>query len=1018
MTGFDLDLQVGEIRLSFDEAVNVSTLDLTQFTLQSAFDGGESYTLTGGTGLATTADLREHLFALLLTDKREIKLLPTLASDSPTTFASITSGLIEDVSGNAVVAVSSSSAQHAAQFDADGERPEIASFDLDMNYNETHALVHFEFTDVIVLDEFDASQMHITASPGALVDGQLFLRLEEGEVLTPDGYSLTMILTKATTDSLKQRAGLAVDRDSTFITFTQNFIGDERGLKVVAVTPANAQQVRNFTGDTTRPHLLSFDLDMDAGTILLEFSETMNASSLVQSALVLQGTDDGNYSFVVTQGVQTLDDTTTISLGFSTFDTSNSATMNAIKKDMHLATKPSTTFVSHSQWLVADMQGNLVVPIVSGNGLAVRTFTPDTTDPELTSFDLDMDAGVLDFTFSETVKVSTFQPTEIVLQNTASDADSGHTDVRLSGGTVSTDDSTMVRVWITDYDLNLLKQRPLLADVDSRVFVSFASQLVSDMNLLNLSYHWVGPSERINPVVAVPAQSALAVSSYVPDSTQPQLIAAALDMDAAVLSLTFDETMFAASVDPTAVTLFGGVNASGQSYRLTGGAVSQVDWTNITIALTWEDANEIKARSQLAVSLETTFVHMDANGAVDMFNNGLVAAAIAAYDFAADVTEPYITGAALDLTAETLHLNFSEHVNASSVVVAAITLQGAADVAAAAGAVRTLTEGTVSQPARSEIVIALQLADLNRIKQLDGLATSASNTFLQFGADLLADAAGNRVVEHAATAAFQATDFERDATAPVLTGFSLSVNETGRLELSFSETVRVNTLNLSSIQVQLEASGDTTRHQLGASRQSHASSSVGHGDSNVVVVDLGYGDLEGIKGRPALAMDEASTFLAMTSGAIADMAGNAVVAIATGAALQAAQLVPDTTVPRLLSLDLDLNSGLRGVLRLTFSEVMSLSSFDVTQATLYDDAAGVGASVTLTGGDVRVLEAVYYDVISVNLTLFDTTAIKSIDSLCASAASCFISFSQDLVSDTRQPGSGHLLLCWPWPGLI
>ena len=40
------------------------------------------------------------------------------------------------------------------------------------------------------------------------------------------------------------------------------------------------------------------------------------------------------------------------------------------------------------------------------SGLAVSQYTFDTTKPELDSFDMDMDAGILTLTFSETVDVS------------------------------------------------------------------------------------------------------------------------------------------------------------------------------------------------------------------------------------------------------------------------------------------------------------------------------------------------------------------------------------------------------------------------------------------------------------------------------------------------------------------------------------------------------------------------------------------------------------------------------------
>ena len=63
-----------------------------------------------------------------------------------------------------------------------------------------------------------------------------------------------------------------------------------------------------------------------------------------------------------------------------------------------------------------DTSGNPVLAQAPENAILITTLIPDTTNIRLTAFALDMNSGVLTLWFSETVQLSTFNPTRLTLQ--------------------------------------------------------------------------------------------------------------------------------------------------------------------------------------------------------------------------------------------------------------------------------------------------------------------------------------------------------------------------------------------------------------------------------------------------------------------------------------------------------------------------------------------------------------------------------------------------------------------------
>ena len=150
------------------------------------------------------------------------------------------------------------------------------------------------------------------------------------------------------------------------------------------------RMVDNVIGDITRPELISFDLDLSQNELTLAFSEPVDASTFDPSAAVIQSTSSSpTESLTLT--------TQSMAQG------SNAATMvvelnedaNLLKAMSLLATSTHNTYLSFSQMLIQDLFGNPIVQIDQSSAIAVSSYTPDSVSPEVVSFDLDLDTGVL-----------------------------------------------------------------------------------------------------------------------------------------------------------------------------------------------------------------------------------------------------------------------------------------------------------------------------------------------------------------------------------------------------------------------------------------------------------------------------------------------------------------------------------------------------------------------------------------------------------------------------------------------
>ena len=289
-------------------------------------------------------------------------------------------------------------------------------------------------------------------------------------------------------NAIKKLTGLATSSDDTWIRNDLNAFHDMTGNLLPAILDGAAIKVAQFVADVTPPLLWSFSFNMLSGSppasILLQFSETVNASSFLPQSITIQNSiSSPTRSYTLSSSssfTHVVDDTIRVTLTTVDLqaikDLSNIGHAGALGSG--LARGLSTTFISLSAGSVYDMAGNPAVAISSSRSLQAVAYTADITPPIISAFSLDMNLGILSLTFSKTVQTTSFNITAVALQNNPVTPTIGYT---LAATTTFTLNGVVLTITIGSNDLNSIKSNWPLASSLQTTSISASQNFVEDL---------------------------------------------------------------------------------------------------------------------------------------------------------------------------------------------------------------------------------------------------------------------------------------------------------------------------------------------------------------------------------------------------------------------------------------------------------------------------------------------------------------------------------------------------------
>ena len=962
LVSFSLDMNTGQVGLTFSDAVNIATFDVTSVSLQGTKwrVATQWYSLTSNSYTLSSSGFTATVF-VGGTDLNRVKQIRSLAKNMSSSYLTASAMLAQGFNGLNLVAVVDGKALLASSYVPDTTSPSLSNFTLDMNTGQ----LFLTFSEVVDILTLNASQISLQGSLSSSRPRPLtgFLSVVPSDA----DYRFAVQLTSANLNTIKQDPMLATSASNTFITMAMGTVLDMASNPVVPVLNGAALKTTGFTMDTTSPTLQSFALNLNTNSLQLTFSETVNASafSITGVTLVNQASQPTS-SWTLNSSVPTTYVSNIVNITLSMSD------LNGIKASGTLATSISNTFITVQPWTVADMSGNSITLITSTSALQASTYVADTTPPQLVSFGLDVGLGVLYLSFSETVRGSSFDPTQLTVQGTST----GGASVPLTGGMWVFQNYSSVTLSLTSADLNKMKVASSgLAKSQTNTFIALTSATIRDTAGIS--------------VVSIPSLSAKQASFYVADTVPPQLLSFSLDLNARNLYLTFDETVSVATLVIQGIGLQDNASNSLHVVHLgaLGTTVTNINYTVAIIGLASVDFNTITFAFPLASIQNDTYITLDPGTIKDTSGNPNVVIqptnALRVSTLIRNAQSPTLQSFDFDLNLGTLTFTFSESVNGSSFLPTQVTLQSSSS-----GPQQTMTlrGGFVSQSQTmsTSVVVDLLRGDLNAIKAIPGLASQPGNTFVSITPAAVKGMSGNPVVQVPMTSALQVSMFTVDSTGPALLSFDLDFNS-GVLTLHFNEPVNFSALSAVAVTLSSASNqGVAASYVLTA-----ASASLDAGlltDGRILV---GNGDLNVLKQRRVCTT--AMCHLDATGSLVGDSSGNP----NYPASLNVTLYTPDTTPPQVMSfVQFDMDAG---TFTLQFTETVSVSSMVFSQVAFQNDYTNSSYAFTFT--QLALVSPGNAVVIALQIGTYDLNRLKLVGDVCDIKSHCWIRITSGFISD-------------------
>lgn len=437
LDSFEANFESRMLTLHFDEPIVIDTFNASALTLQerSFVADGQSYRLTSNSRAiqrgATSSSTQTIVLLLGDDDYARINLKIRLAKSEDSSRLQMQSFAAEDIAGNRVQQVFDGQTLTPSIYIPDSTLPEVSRFWI----NVDSSLLTINFTEPVAFGSLDASKFIIDDGNSTAfrfsdetTDRTLArsdLRLKYDDLVSiirstgDDGWedgdyygaasTLSISISNYDLNAIKALESLATSVDTVFLSADDGAISDMSGNPSAA---ASARACILYSADVTRPKLEAFDLNLEYGILLLDFSETVSASIqpsaiqlMVSNSIYEAGVVRLSYEEVeVTRGSKGEANMLTVHLG--------NANLNRLKL-AGIGVKKA--FISMDSNFVSDQVGLPVVrissaDIVGGNPMAARIVLPDTTPPWLVRGTYSTQRRSLHLFYNEPVPASKVRP--------------------------------------------------------------------------------------------------------------------------------------------------------------------------------------------------------------------------------------------------------------------------------------------------------------------------------------------------------------------------------------------------------------------------------------------------------------------------------------------------------------------------------------------------------------------------------------------------------------------------------
>ena len=1019
LVAFDLDLSNETLTLEFNDVVrsaSLNTFGITLFsqsrsnstnyqmvynatninpTILAPADAARDYYITVSLlgapppGLAAPNDDYKVTFNIEKRDLDRIKLLTNLATSSSNTYIVITEYVILDVFDRNVIA--SLEFFKVRAFYPDVVRPNLVAFSL----NLTSSIVLLSFDEP--MNPMSIIVSRIVFQNAEIPTVQYRLSDSTNPAATLGNLELELALGYVDANALLSISNLTKTLSTTYLRLDSGALFDQNGNPSNSIPTNSPILATIFIPDTTRPYLVSFDLNLNDNYLSLNFNEAVNPSTFDVVTVTLQNARSINEStfnhtlssdsFVYTRSYD--------GILFITLSVADQLLLKSLFTPF--AKARNNTYISFPEYTVRNYENLYVEPVGPYNARIVSNlvedltcyatqaheYIPDSTPPILEAFGVDLNIGQFEFFFNETVNHSSVYLPAVTLLDAAASPQHEYR-LKLNGVVFSPRNSENLTVSISPEDLLFIKDNPSLFVSTGSSQLSFSRMFIQDMS--------------DNLIDAVDYAGAIQAREFQRDSFGPQLVSFSLDLDLGFVNLTFNEPINVLNFNPDSITIQNAAILAVQNLTLNGneGPVSvNSPATILSFTMELEDLQILKSIPDLATSINDTFLTHTASlirdksppsgNSISAINVG-----IRVTEVLPDTTRPNLADFVfLDLNDNQFRISFDEPMNTASLLPEYLTFH-----ASQGGPLSVpLTGGTFVSSSELDrlIVIELNQADSFSLKNNSNIATAPSDTFISTTSQLINDTTGNPVnaILPANALQYNFLIVIPDSTGPLATDCHLDL-DTKMLSLTFDDSIDPSSLTLS--RVTLHRTNDGTSPADSYQFQDIVISSSPRGYSlDVAITER---DFNGIKVKTFVAVDENTTHISMLADTVRDLSNNPSESILSTSAITCSQYTPDLSEPYVTSWTLDMDSI--PTLSIDFSETVQLDSLQLDSAAI--TLVGLqGQMFNLTGGEFD--KAPNAPQVIISLTIDDTNAIKELLSLFTNLNDSFLSVRSGAVVD-------------------
>ena len=832
LSGFSLDLDDDKLVLTFNEPINTASLTISNIRISSDSSSTSAFhALTTSTVTSSQiSGVNTVTISLSMEDIVAIKTHSFVANDASSTFLNVAADTFTDTAGIQNAAVGSLAVN---TFTADEMRATLISFRLNM----ITGVLDLTFNDVVDTGTFDPTGI-ILQSARNRAEGSFYRLTDASTTTSSSGFDIQVRL-NSDLSGVKFVGDIGNSINTTYITIQADTVDDPYGRDTLAITDGKSLRASEVTPETTSPSLLSFGLDLNSGELSLTFNDVIDGDTFDPTEITVQNTRN------ITDGDSfTLNSSTSFTrqqTGFVILLQLDSVDLNGIKALLGLDPTANDTFISLTTLAASDSAGNFLNTVSSSDASGITTFVADTTKPEITAFQLDLNQATLVITFSETIDITSIDPTGITLQDMDHENSTGT--VTLSAAVlITTENSEIIELGIIDTDFAIISSLSSLGTTVNNTYLSLKARSFGDTNR--------------NKIAAVPASSAIQAAAVLNDTTAPQLARFDFDLDDGTLRLTFSEAIDIATVNATELTIQQFANSSefGETLELSGGEAIFISPTVFALKLLNSDLNIIKSSGTFASNSSNTYISFTPDFVSDYGDNPVYGISsddgARVVSYTNDTSPPTIASFVLDFNNSTVTIRFDEPINQSTPMLSDIVFQNSAE---SDSDEVSLSSSTLTVVDEFTIVIQVNNSDLNNLKLLPDFGLENS-TFVNISSSDITDIYGNQFTDQV----LGATTIVVDTLPPLLTAFSLDLGAR-ELLLTFNEVVNSSTIDATKILLINSAVGPSEMVRLSAASVSESD------NGQVVAIDLSSADLIALNMFMNLGTNITNTFIQLSS---------------------------------------------------------------------------------------------------------------------------------------------------------